>query len=67
MLSFKDSVLKAIDEYNKYRSPEAKAKPIKINEKELVIDFEGSFCQTCGYLTILRISSMNCRNLLIQK
>jgi len=48
MLSFKDSVLKAIEEYNKYRSPEAKAKLVKISEKELVLDFEGSFCRTCG-------------------
>jgi hypothetical protein len=48
MLSFRDSVLKAIKEYNKYRSPEAKAKLVKISEKELVLDFEGSFCRTCG-------------------
>ena len=48
MLSFKDSVLKAIEEYNKYRSPETKAKLVKISEKELVLDFEGSFCRTCG-------------------
>jgi hypothetical protein len=34
MLSFKDYVLKAIEEYNKYRSPEAKL--VKISEKELV-------------------------------
>ncbi|MGB9853743.1 MAG: hypothetical protein ACPLRY_02920 [Candidatus Bathyarchaeales archaeon] len=40
--------MKAIEEYNKYRRPEAKAKPVKINEKELVLDFEGSFCRTCG-------------------
>jgi hypothetical protein len=46
MLSFKDYVLKAIEEYNKYRSPEAKL--VKISEKELVLDFEGSFCRTCG-------------------
>jgi hypothetical protein len=48
MLSFRDSVLKAIEEYNKYRSPEAKAKLVKISEKELLLDFEGSFCRTCG-------------------
>ncbi len=48
MLSFKDSVLKAIEEYNKYRSPEAKAKLVKISDRELVLDFEGSFCRTCG-------------------
>ncbi|MCL7385355.1 MAG: Lrp/AsnC family transcriptional regulator [Thaumarchaeota archaeon] len=48
MLSFKDSILKTIEEYNKYRSPEAKAKLVKISDKELVLDFEGSFCRTCG-------------------
>jgi len=53
MLSFKDSVLKAIKEYNKYKSPEAKAKMVKISAKELVLDFEGSFCRTCGVLDYL--------------
>ena len=48
MLSFKDFVLKAIEEYNKYRSPEAKARLVKISRKEIVLDIEGSFCKTCG-------------------
>jgi len=37
-----------MEEYNKYRSPEAKAKLVKISEKEIVLDFEGSFCRTYG-------------------
>jgi len=45
--------LKAIEEYNKYRSPEAKAKLVKISDKELVVDFEGSFCRTCGVVDYL--------------
>ncbi|MEM2911770.1 MAG: hypothetical protein QXM52_04410 [Candidatus Bathyarchaeia archaeon] len=48
MKSLKDAVVEAINEYNKYRSPEAKAKLIKIGEKGLVLDFEGTFCKTCG-------------------
>ncbi|MCS7123864.1 MAG: hypothetical protein NZ932_00380 [Candidatus Bathyarchaeota archaeon] len=46
--SLKDSVVKAIDEYNKYRSPEARAKLVRLSGKELILDFEGSFCSSCG-------------------
>ncbi|MCS7119929.1 MAG: hypothetical protein RMJ07_05335 [Nitrososphaerota archaeon] len=48
MSSLKNAVIMAIKEYNTYRSPEAKAKLIKASEKELVLDFEGAFCSTCG-------------------
>jgi hypothetical protein len=48
MKFFKDAVLKAINEYNKYRSPEARVKLIKISGKELVLEFEGTFCKSCG-------------------
>lgn len=48
MKSLEDAVVEAINEYNKYRSPEAKAKLVKISEKELILDFEGTFCRTCG-------------------
>ncbi|MGB9959735.1 MAG: hypothetical protein ACPLKQ_04360 [Candidatus Bathyarchaeales archaeon] len=48
MKSLEDAVVGAINEYNKYRSPEAKAKLVKISEKELILDFEGTFCKTCG-------------------
>ena len=39
----------AIEEYNKDRSPEAKAKLISIDEKAFKIEFTGSFCNTCGF------------------
>lgn len=39
---------KAIDEYNKYRSPEATARILSIDQKFLEIEFTGSFCHTCG-------------------
>jgi len=48
MQSFKESILKAIEMYNHFRSPEANAKLVEIRENELIVDFEGSFCRTCG-------------------
>ena len=34
--------------YNKYRSPEAKAKLISLDNQGFTIEFEGVFCQSCG-------------------
>jgi len=48
MESFEKAVAKAIKTYNKYRSPEATAKLVEMKGGELIIDFEGSFCRTCG-------------------
>jgi len=48
MQFFKDAVLKAVEAYNHFRSPEAKARLIKIGKSKLIVDFEGSFCRTCG-------------------
>ena len=48
MEGFEESILKAVEEYNCYRSPEAKASLFKIDDGEVIIDFEGSFCRTCG-------------------
>ena len=39
----------AIRKFNKYRSPEAKAKLLRLDDKEIVVDFTGTFCQTCGF------------------
>ncbi|MCS7116196.1 MAG: hypothetical protein NZ896_01850 [Nitrososphaerales archaeon] len=44
----KDSILKAISEFNKYRSPEATARLVKMGRKELILEFEGPFCISCG-------------------
>ena len=44
----KKNILKAIETYNKYRSPEAFAKLIDIKEDKTVVKFEGIFCYTCG-------------------
>ena len=40
---------KAIEEYNKYRSPEVAAKLISLDKKVFKIEFIGSFCRTCGF------------------
>jgi len=48
MKELKEAVLKAIYEYNKYHSPEAKAELMEIREDNLTIIFEGPFCLSCG-------------------
>lgn len=47
-LSIREIVVRAIDEYNRYRSPEAKAKLVEVSGREIVLEFEGSFCRSCG-------------------
>ena len=47
-LRLKRFVDKAIEEYNKYRSPEATARLERIEGDVVVIRFEGPFCATCG-------------------
>ena len=46
---FKKKVKEAIRDFNRYRSPEAKAKLLKLDKKEIVVDFTGTFCHTCGF------------------
>jgi hypothetical protein len=41
-------VLHAIEVYNRYRSPEATAKLVGIGKVGFVIEFEGTFCLSCG-------------------
>ncbi len=51
-------VKKAIEEYNRYRSPEAVAKLKLLRADSLLVEFTGSFCYTCGvydYLDDLRV------------
>ena len=43
-----DVVLRAIEVYNRYRSPEATAKLVGIKKDGFIIDFKGPFCQSCG-------------------
>lgn len=39
----------AIREYNRYRSPEAKARIAFAKHERLKVEFNGSFCFACGY------------------
>jgi len=41
-------VIRVIDLYNKFRSPEAVASLVKMDEETLHVSFKGSFCFTCG-------------------
>jgi len=45
--NLKAAVLRAIEVYNMYRSPEATAKLVALEKDGFVIDFEGSFCISC--------------------
>ncbi len=46
--NFTKIVKKAQTLYNRYRSPEARAKIISFSNNVLVVEFDGSFCETCG-------------------
>ncbi len=41
-------VLRGIEQYNKYRYPEAEARLVGINNDVIVVEFRGPFRYTCG-------------------
>ena len=43
-----DLVLRAIEVYNRYRSPEATAKLVRMEKDGFIIEFEGPLCTSCG-------------------
>jgi hypothetical protein len=43
-----DLVSRAIEVYNRYRSPEATAKLVGMEKDGFIIEFEEPFCQSCG-------------------
>lgn len=45
----KERILKAVEEYNRYRGVEAKAKILYLDREVLRLEIRGSFCETCGY------------------
>ena len=47
-LKMKKIIDRAIELYNKYRSPESTARLVRINNNIIVVRFDGSFCETCG-------------------
>ncbi|MDW7989561.1 MAG: N-acetyltransferase [Archaeoglobaceae archaeon] len=38
----------AVDKFNKYRSPEAKAEIVEISDENAVVKISGPFCVSCG-------------------
>jgi superoxide reductase len=46
---FKEKIEEAIQEFNRYRSPEAKAKLVRIDRNKFKVEFSGTFCNTCGF------------------
>ncbi len=47
-MSLEKAVKQAIEDYNRYRSPEAKASLVEVGGSVLTVDFEGPFCMSCG-------------------
>jgi len=43
-----DLLLRAIEVYNRYRSPEATAKLVGMEKDGFILEFKGPFCQSCG-------------------
>lgn len=41
-------IRRAVEEYNRYRSPESIARLVRISGDKVEIIFSGSFCETCG-------------------
>jgi len=41
-------VLRTVEIYNRYRSPEATTKLLDLDNEGFTIEFEGPFCQGCG-------------------
>ncbi len=48
MLSFKELIRDVIEIYNRYRRPFITAKFVEVRENILTLDFEGTFCRSCG-------------------
>ena len=45
-----EAVRKTVARYNRFRSPEAIAKPVKVLPGNVTIAFTGAFCTGCGVL-----------------
>ncbi len=44
-----DKIAECIDEFNKYRSPEANATLLAFDGKRITVQFKGHFCKSCGF------------------
>ena len=45
----RDIIVEVIREYNRYRVPEVEARLLEFNGRDIVVEFKGSFCYTCGF------------------
>ncbi|WP_456422307.1 hypothetical protein [Thermococcus sp.] len=43
-----EAVEKVLEEFNRLHGSEARARILQIKGNEVIIEFEGSFCATCG-------------------
>lgn len=48
-----ERILKAIEEYNRYRTREAEARLISVEGDRIKVEIAGSFCYTCGFYDYL--------------
>ena len=49
LTELKIRVSRAIENYNKYRSPEATARLLSLEEDRLEVELSGTSCTTCGF------------------
>ncbi|KPV62341.1 MAG: hypothetical protein AOA66_1373 [Candidatus Bathyarchaeota archaeon BA2] len=52
-------ILRTVEVYNQYRSPEATAKLLKLEEEGFTIEFEGLSVKVAVFKTILKTLSTN--------
>lgn len=48
MPSMEGAIKRAVEEYNRYRSPEATATLVGLEGERFLIEFRGPFCLSCG-------------------
>ena len=48
-----DQVAKAVSLYNRFHSPEATAKIVRVTLELVTVAFSGSFCYSCGVMDFL--------------
>ena len=44
----REAVERAVENYNRYRRPEAAARILEVKGDSVLVEFSGSFCYTCG-------------------
>jgi len=47
-LHLRQIIEKAVEQYNRFRSPEAIAKFVTFSANRFIVEFNGPFCQSCG-------------------